>query len=382
MEVQTTEGNITMNSTESIIAGSNGGQGNLSIQTTRIVLYCIFTPLIITIGVFGNTLTICVLNRLPRKTPSTIYLTALAFSDLSFLITRAVYTLFVWGQLFFISAMRNFRLSSYFFLRLSFIPERTSSVIIMTIVLERVVTVWGNISSQRESYIKRSKIIIATVILVVIGIYCPHNIDGLIFELEMWYDESVDSIILDLAQKEGIRYTAQMSRPWKNYLFSTMILFQILPIAVVFVCNLFIVIGIKRTTLSSSDSVYVSSASRVIKTRRKQNRKMTRMLLVMSIAYLALCGPYYMYLLLRNLKVIGNTGVPTVITVEIFKTVLMLNNAFNFILYGASNAYFRKKLSDLAFCRKEENDDAVPKDSRSSENQLEGSTDTNVYTVF
>ena len=130
------------------------------------------------------------------------------------------------------------------------------------------------------------------------------------------------------------------------------LVFDFLPIPFVFVGNVIIISQLRRRHFSK----FGCSADQH---RCSQERKITKLLLLVSVAFLLLCGPFVLYTILLLVGISQNGS--ALFLGEIFKTMSLVNNSINFIIYAVMSKTYRQGYrSILCYVRRGKENNVTP----------------------
>ena len=128
-----------------------------------------------------------------------------------------------------------------------------------------------------------------------------------------------------------------------------LVLFDCMPIPVVFVCNIVILIALRRSNVLSS------TTSEVQQQRKHQERQLTKFLLNISLLFLVLSGipSIYMFLSLAGIRVSPSDADIASMVDDIRVTLSLINCAIIFIVYAVMNKKYREGyVAILCRCRR------------------------------
>ena len=362
-----------MNSTNtSIIANTEYGTNYTShedlpsksadVDITDVIVRCVFTPLFLAIGMAGNASTIIVFHRQAKRRPSGLFILALAYCDFCVLSLRFVAIIYSWLQMFSPETIRYVLPNSFFWINASICFQRTGSWFIIVIILERIIAVWFPLNLRNISTITRAKCITAFIFVVAltststtIAVVLKSSING-----------DIPSTGPVSTQREAARYLTTRSEFIKNWQLVLKVVYDILPIPLVFILNILVIIGIRRST---------GVSKKFHSARQKQEQKITITLLTIAIFYFIFCGPFTLYCLLTTRGFIAIRDVPNIVS-EIFKMLVILNSTVNFIIYGVTDQSVRQDYTELWRCRAADNDTDTSRRSTSRRRRTKTKDDT------
>ena len=311
----------------------------------RAVTYCGVWPIIIICGIFGNLLSLVVFFKTGESTTTSKFLKSLVVADAVALIVRCVQMIFVWKEIFWPSQfLLACKMSSFLFLKISHLPERTSKGITVAIVFDRVVAVTMPL---RYKIICRPLRITATIVIVYIVAFAaslPNIVDVI-----MYHIESQSSASMTNPKSITVQYNAnRLSKlSLKASSIFNLFAFDFIPIPIVMVCNIIIIISLRKTRIVES------TTNDVQQQRKYQERQITKLLLTISVLFLALCGPRWLYAVLFYTGFAPSlSAMSTRVALDVIATLNILNNSINFVVYAVMNKKYRKGyMAILCFCR-------------------------------
>lgn len=239
-------------------------------------LYTYYTPILIIFGLIGNFISIFVFfNSKLRLQSTSYYLTALALSDIVFLIQL----LPPW-----LNAMKihNIFLRDYFCQIIVFSSYSTcflSAWLVVAFTIERFVAVVYPLQRSSMCTMARAKFIIAFLVITALGL----NIPMFKYTAPSTNDCNIDNDYLNQAERFNI--------------LDTVVSFTV-PLAVIFILNTWIVVGVYRLERARHELVPVESQADTgcvppPPLLPRSQRRVTRMLLLVSTVYIVLNVPAY-----------------------------------------------------------------------------------------
>ena len=288
----------------------------------------VLVPLFLILGLFGNFMTIVVMNgKNFRSMTSSLILTAVSISDTALIIMLPFNKKFVLANL--PSDPRSVSLMScklfFWFWRTA---KMTSSWLIVLISIERFAAVWFPLKAQ---IINSKKNIIAGIIGIYVGIGSFNIGWGVIAD------------VLDGSCKPNVAYGEENVAAARAMIVAGTLIYAIIPACVVLFLNILIIF---QLIIQKRRRAYLSDAP-----VNDQLTKTTAMLLTVSIAFIVLVVPIsiaHCFTLLHLNESIFSSANPTVVIFrEVAQTLEQLNYSINFFLYVLSSAKFRKQVRKL-----------------------------------
>ncbi|XP_033760727.1 cysteinyl leukotriene receptor 1-like [Pecten maximus] len=304
-----------------------------------IAMNSVFLPIIVLVGLVGNTLTIYVFKKKKRKTSTILLLISLAVADLMCICMQIVYLLVQNRNHHFKYIMPKFVVNGFFMTRAIFYFDGISRWIKVVIVLERCVAVYFPFKVRIICTTKRTMAIVLSVFILVPLSSIPELMHiGVKGDRSSWstYEMALQAI------KEN-----KPVFEWYGNLFQ--LVYGMTTLMINLVCNIAIGIGISKSSTSLSQITDYNDLRRT-----EKQRKITRMLLKLSIFYVATCLPKDVgaVILLTD-----TSGTIVFIGNYYFQSVLLfglsasfMNNSVNFIFYGTSLSTFHQ----ICCCRRKD----------------------------
>ena len=170
------------------------------------------------------------------------FLTSLAVADTMSLIARGAQMVFTLGKMFLSNQYLTWKLSTTAFFGLSLLPERISKGVTVAIVCDRVVALTLPFRYKVVCRPMRITTIIVMVYIVIASFTIPDIVEFFVYHFNS--DEN-RTIYTDMGKQYVATEVSQS--PWKHmYLMFNYLVFDSLPIPVVFVCNIIIHLAPKQ----------------------------------------------------------------------------------------------------------------------------------------
>ena len=205
-----------------------------------IVIFTIVWPIIITFGIFGNILSLAVLVKTEDSSTSSKFLINLALVDTLTLIVGGIQLVYTFGEMFW--RQQSWILSSFAVSMFSRWFDRISKSITVAIVSDRLIAV---VMPFRYKDIVRP--IRVTIIIALIYIIDSVTTLPVIWNLFEFHIQTADN--RTNAEGMGKRYFESVlgkSIPKAIHYTGNLVLFDFLPIPIVFVCNVIIVVCLRK----------------------------------------------------------------------------------------------------------------------------------------
>ena len=247
---------------------------------------------------------------------------------------------FTFGQMFWPHQYLTWKLSTTAFFGLSLLPERISKGIAVTIVCDRVVALT---LPFRYKIVCRPMTINAIIVMVYVVITSLSIPDIVVFFIYHFTAEENRTIYTDMGQQYVDTEISQS--PWRLiYIMFNFLVFDCLPILIVFVCNIIIIISLRNR------NILTSTTSEVQKQRKLQELQLTKLLLTISILFFVLTCPSA----INRILTVAGISLPYTISVplvfDIHSTLSLANCSINFIVYAVMNTKYRDGYMAILCC--------------------------------
>ena len=322
--------------------------GPLPISINFIITYCVISPFLCVVGIFGNVLTLVIVRDQKKKTSSSCLVFSLALSDLLVLVARLSYDIYRNFQIFAPAQTVAFSryIPSYGFLEITIYLRRVSKILLIPVVIERLIAIWFPLQVRSLCTTRKSMLFVGFLVVFASIFGIPNIVDCMITHLRVINEGGV-------VYKGQMATVLELARNYK-YLSETMsflfkinrVVFDFFPMIFVILANVAILIGLK-------DSIKVLEISNTqtdwSTARKKQTKQITRMLLSVTVTFVFLCLPDDIISVLVNYFNFRNIESYVYTTCNTFST---LNHAVNFLLYWALNSTYRQRYLAIVTCRK------------------------------
>ena len=343
--------NVTTSQNGNIILPTNFAGYSHPMVIERAVIYLALFPIIVIIGIFGNILTLIVLFRGKETSTTVIYLKNLAAVDLFTLTIKAACAVCVWWQIFWPDEYIIWKVNAFTLSQLSHCSEKISKYTTLAIVFERMVAVTWPLKVKDICTRLRTTVAVVVIYVILISVSLPLLIDAFVY----FYNTATHIKDNLTPLSEGHQYFKARVRK-HNVLLITFLINRVvdfLPIPIIIIGNIMIISGLRKR-----DIVKCVSEARN-QQRKRQERKVTKLCLIVSMTFLCLCCPLdvnVFLLFIQTLKVDSSTQ----FTIEILDTLALINSAVNFIIYAALNRNYRQGYVSILTCFKREPDLRLP----------------------
>ena len=305
------------------------------------VIYLCLFPLIVCFGISGNILTVTMLFKETETSTTVIYLKHLALVDLFTLTIKGAIAVCVWWQLFRPEQYLTWKVNTFTLNQLTYFSEKISKYITMGIVFERIVAVTWPFKIKDICTPTRTRITVGVIYAVILAVSVPFIVDVFIFfnntdtgnqGYPSVFAEGKNYFISRLTNDKALIITFLINRT-----------IHFLPVPLIIIGNMVIIAGLRKKDIVKSSSVGEN------KHRKRQERQVTKMCLIISVTFLCLCGPQDIsaFILFIQGMQVNNT---TRFTIEILATLTLMNSAVNFVVYAVMSTKYRQGYVDILTC--------------------------------
>ena len=319
---------------------------HLYLFVERVVIFCGLMPVLVIFGVFGNIMTLVVLFKENDGSTTSIYIKNLAVADLLTLITRGVYMVCIWWQVFWPEKYLSWKLNSASISILSvFFSEKISKCITVVIVLDRIVAVkwpfkYKNICTPRRAVI--SMLVIYSVVII--------TSFPLIIDVFIYFNANTANLATQKYPTTGSERHQYVTSRLVNSV--TLRLSQLVSRVTEFAIILVTVVGnVVIIRCMRKGTVINPTLNITSEQRQHQQRQITKLCLTISFTFLFLCGPLDIFVLIvlagRMQKINYST-----FSINIFSFLTTVNSAINFVIYAVTNKKYRQAYSAILLCIK------------------------------
>ena len=321
------------------------GRDVYAVLTTRTAIYCVIWPIIIVSGILGNVLSLIVIRNTEDSSTTSKFLISLAVADTMNLIVRAAQMVFTWGEIFWPQRYLTWKLSTNAFFVLSLLPDRISKGITVAIVCDRVVALTVPF---RYKIICRPLRITAIIVMIYVAMAAttiPNTVDVFAYHFVTGQNRT---IYTDMG-KQYMASQLSQSTFMRMHVMVNLLVFDTMPIPIVLVCNIIIIVSLRNR------NILASATSDVQRQMKLQERQITKLLLTISLLFLALTGPSSVYRFLFVLRMAPADMVTAKLMSDILLTLSLTNCAINFVVYAVMNKKYRERYSAIMCCCRQTN---------------------------
>lgn len=313
-----------------------------TLAVTRFVVQKILVPIITSIGLCGNIVSIRVLTHRTMLSSTNCYLTALAIFDVLYLVFSFTLSLNHYEK---IKEELFYKHWFPFGRVLTDICSNVSVCLTVTFSLERLVAVSYPMKGRLLCTPKRARMIISVVIVFAIVCTAPE-----FFETQVVTVEKDNRTTVHLELSEMAKTDAYQIGYYNFFVFT----FTILPLILLSTFNGMLVKTVFAAMKIRKRMVY--SAMRQSKSRRQtEQNRITMMLISVVIVFLICQFPYAilllygMYIETQSIQLSPNGYNNMKIAGNIVNLLVLINASINFVLYSVMSTKFRKVCFRL-FC--------------------------------
>ena len=297
-------------------------------------------PLIATLGIFGNILTLIVLFKVKYESTTSTYLKNLAVADLLTLCVKVACCVLRGFQIHRLEIYLTWKTNSASMSTLAYFSEKVSRYITVAIIVERIMAVMCPFRVKEICSPKRTVIGIVTIYISALLVSLPIIIDihRYAYTSEGGTLDKYPTTITELIEYSSSRTSKVLIFMWQ---FSKLV--DLIPIPLIVVGNIVIIVGLQKSN-------HVDIIPNDVRQEREYlERKVTRLCLTISFTFLFLCAPGDMYFLLNIMEVIKPNSATHLLSM-IFSSMSMLNSSVNFIIYAVMSKRYKQKYLELLTC--------------------------------
>ncbi|XP_060588697.1 lysophosphatidic acid receptor 6-like [Ruditapes philippinarum] len=314
-------------------------------------LWKIVPPIIISVGLIGNILTLIILLRHGRKLSSTaVFLLTLTISDTLFLLNAPLrhWILAMWDE----DVRHISEIGCKFSVYLTYSSLQLSSWVLVAVTVERFIcVVWPH--RVRLGCTPRSSVIMVIILSFVIFGGNTHILYG--------YGRSDLLIFRNRGFCEPL-YEGYNTFWSKTYSWIDFIVVFVIPFCILLLANVTIIYKLRKTHEIRRNISIDKTGSH--KTSSRDTRTVTIMLILLSVVFFICLTPVSIFYIYRPYWLESITELQCIDIYEYFRlrevyklveaiTNLLgyINSAFNFVLYIVSGSKYRAELKALILCR-------------------------------
>jgi len=354
------------------------------------MIWTVSTPLIMSLGIIGNIMMLIVLlHRRTKKSPTTVFLTVIACSDLLTLITITPRWTLIYLFKIDVRHFGNFMCKLHWFL--TYVAPNISVWNLVAVTIERlVVTVLPY--KGKQYFTKQLAINVAIGIIVILALIHTHIIYG--FSLKelsipaLSNNEIISTIVGCNVTASGLNTTcspnlSNVSNPhpagslkvcwifnggyldFYNNIQSVLMLaiYYICPVTVFVVSGVIVALKVANSMRQSRTSKHQSDAP-----KKNMSSQVTITVLLINTVFIVCTTPSQVFIAGINNwvdSVKGMTPLQEVVW-AIANQMFYINHAINFLLYFMTGQKFREQWLNIFTCKSKNQDSATTNDSKAS----------------
>ena len=308
-----------------------------------LIIWTYITPVIIFVGTIGNVLTlIAVTNRHSRKSSFTVYLAALAITDIAYLYSAALFDWLVHTFALHYGSFGNFVCKVTWFLR--FLTSHSSSWLIAALTVERMFCMYFPLKTKAVCVPRTGYIVVGTIIGVL-----------LFMDAHLLYAIQENDVTNNNTMSAGL--TCEIVVPGYETVYATVFawidfgLYFLLPIFVIVIANSATVVAAHRR------KTFTTALTTVNSNRMKRTRHLFIITFLVSFAFIIFVTPVVIvgvvmpdiYFFETYVLQTDDSAIHYIIWASLY-TWSFVNHAVNFFLYVLSGERFHQELKEV-FCK-------------------------------
>lgn len=300
-------------------------------DTMRFWVQKVLVPFIVTIGIVGNSVTIVVLTQRRMRSSTNLYLTALATSDVLYLIFSFTLSLIHYPPIN--EAYSYLQYYGYGLMMTDFVSN-TSVWLTVSFTVERWIAVCHPIRGKMLCTESRAKFVIATVFVLAFMSTLPTPFEHDVVE---WWDPVTNQTAYRMAYSDLGKdpvYTTSF------YWFTTL-LFTLIPLTLLAVFNSFLICAVHRSKQQRRKMTSVRGDR--TESFSSQETRITIMLIAVVVLFLLCQVPTSVIMLYEaNVTPTRNQSVLFQGLGNVCNFLMAINASCNFLLYSALSDRYRK----------------------------------------
>ena len=315
----------------------------VNLELTRFVVQKILVPLVVTLGLIGNIMSIIVLTHRSMKSSTNTYLAALAIFDTLYLITSFILSFKHY------KVINNTNVYQYLHMCARVMADFWSNVSVcltVTFTVERYIVVCHPMKGRAICTPQRARIITLIVTLFALVSTSPE-----IFEFR------IENTNMNNMTRARVQYTELANDPSYSvgFYWYIIIMFTFVPILAIWTFNWILIRSVCRASKLRKSMTYVT-VKRPGERQGDQNR-ITILLISVAIVFLLCQLPnaalliYITYLDWSGLELTREQLNEVTIGANVVNLLIQINAAINFLLYSVMSTKFRKVYIRLFYRR-------------------------------
>ncbi|OWF39724.1 G-protein coupled receptor AH9.1 [Mizuhopecten yessoensis] len=295
-------------------------------------LYYIIYPVLVPIGIIGNSLSFTVLIQLAKSSSFFLYLSILALSDIAFIIVGAMMRwLEVLRNDIFFEDISSYLCSVRF--TLVYVFSQFSSWIIVAVTIDRFIAVCFPFKVAIYCTRRRTMLMLLYIFLVIFGI----NFPNICFK---WENDMC--VFPEITFKYCLKYSVLID----------LLVYFVVPVGLISILNIITLSVLYRTLIRRRQLVNRKRKDNDDKnlTVEESIKQTIAMLFVVTAVYVVTSLPMVYGSMLAWMEDEITTDSDTYLINVILELANTVNHSVNFILYGISGTTFRQKLLQTFCC--------------------------------
>ncbi|CAL8123658.1 unnamed protein product [Orchesella dallaii] len=305
----------------------------------------VLVPIVIIIGVLGNAVTIYILTRRPMRSSTNVYLTALAVSDLLFLLFSFSMS---WRHYPFINTIWFYWWYTPFGLWMTDASSSTSVWLIVSFTIERYIAVCHPMRGKVFCTEERAFRVAIAVYLICFAVTASTMFEWRAAIAPNQTNAWNETIYTLESTEFGDNTTYRLVYHW-----FTTVFFVLLPVVILAIFNFFLIHAVRKSRNVRKVMTNQMSSVRQVQIMRQENR-ITLILIVVVIVFLICQLPTALVLIYTSIHVVQVNSVEDNVLRglgNIFNLLVATNAACNFLLYTALSDKYRKYFCNFFFCQ-------------------------------
>ena len=308
-----------------------------------VLLYQVFTPPFIAIGLLGNIMSIIVLSRKRMCSSTTsVYLRLLAVMDTFVLIIPVLQRAILYHTFVDIAALTNFSCKIHRWLASS--AQGSTCWLLPAIAVDRLISVKYPVWAKSHCTRRMAATIGIVIVVVVVSINSHFILLGR-KEVRVFSNRTNSSFLVSVkCDPSTEEYKLFRDKVWS---FMLLVLYNILPVLCLVTCSILLYRELsKRSRLKQDRKTNIDAR----KHEKQEFRSVTKMLISICVFYVIIYTPLITFLIIKpyvfNPRIRHDIAKRLLVS-TITQLILYSNNIVNFILYSITGSVFRKELLQI-----------------------------------
>jgi hypothetical protein len=313
-----------------------------SLALTRYIVQNVLVPIVVSVGVTGNSISMVVLTRKSMKSSTNCYLCALALFDSLYLLFSLTLSFKHYGEI------RDLRLYKHWFpwgRVFTDIWSNVSVILTVTFTVERCIGVCFPMKKRVLCTPKRARIVIAFVVFIAVACTAPEFFEWKIIES---FDQNSNVTKVQVSPTDfALTFSYQIGYSW----FLSAI-FTFIPLVALFTFNSILIYSIIKASRIRRTIAYMAVKRSTERSQDKQQRITLMLVAVVVVFILCQCPTailllYSVYLDKADVDVTDVQRNQLRMTGNVTNLLIQINAAINFYLYSVMSTKFRRVLLKL-----------------------------------